>query len=356
MFAYDAGLTIDLDSALRLLSVRPDETSRETIKRSRRTPEYFDYRPAPLRVVQHSEPITLGKLSTRASVECTIFDFGAISVEYTIPFEGGLELLLDLSDALYENEALLADSRWRVERLLHTIGSAVREPHLSQVVEDYAVFHVHVCDVPPAELLPRHAPMLARILRAERDVLSQQEVDEALSTRVSYSERDLAILDWNAAIVIDDDAADTLAVLEFVNIELLEMRLLDDRLDTSLEEAYRIVESRRGLGGVLALAGGGKLRHISALQMDAAMLFEGVNNALKLVGDQYLARLYKLASGRLHLSDWDASILRKLATLESIYGKLLDRRTTRRMEVLEAIIILLFVVSIVLPFVTSAAK
>jgi uncharacterized Rmd1/YagE family protein len=60
--------------------------------------------------------------------------------------------------------------------------------------------------------------------------------------------------------------------------------------------------------------------------------------------------VYRLASLRFHVSDWDASILRKLQTLESIYQKMTDRASTRRMELLEWIIILLIAVSIALPF------
>jgi uncharacterized Rmd1/YagE family protein len=66
------------------------------------------------------------------------------------------------------------------------------------------------------------------------------------------------------------------------------------------------------------------------------------------LGDQYLARVYKMASLRFHLDDWDASILRKLHTLESIYQKMSDEAVNRRMEVLEAVIIILFVFSIIL--------
>jgi uncharacterized Rmd1/YagE family protein len=57
-----------------------------------------------------------------------------------------------------------------------------------------------------------------------------------------------------------------------------------------------------------------------------------------------------MASQRLYLEAWDASILRKLQTLNSIYGKLADRAATRRMEVREWIIIVLIALSIVLSF------
>ena len=76
-----------------------------------------------------------------------------------------------------------------------------------------------------------------------------------------------------------------------------------------------------------------------------------MNNAIKLVGDQYLARVYQLASERLHLPRWDAAVERKLATAESVYQKMTDAATTRRMEALEWIIIILILVSIVIAFV-----
>jgi hypothetical protein len=89
------------------------------------------------------------------------------------------------------------------------------------------------------------------------------------------------------------------------------------------------------------------LQRVARLQVDGTILFEGVNNTLKLLGDPYLARVYRLAAQRFHLSDWDASILRKLKTVESIYEKISDQQSAFRMEVLEWIIILLIAVSIV---------
>src|SRR5574341_1552587 len=156
--------------------------------------------------------------------------------------------------------------------------------------------------------------------------------------------------DWNAALVIDVEADDVLTVLEFANVELLEMRFLDQRLDDALAQAYERL-TRRSRSWPLLRSTPSDLREISQWQVDSAILFEGVNNVLKLLGDQYLARLYRLTAERFHLSDWDASILRKLDTLESIYQKLSDRVASRRMEALEWIIIVLIAVSIVLPFV-----
>ncbi len=79
-------------------------------------------------------------------------------------------------------------------------------------------------------------------------------------------------------------------------------------------------------------------------------MFEGVNNAIKLVGDQFLARVYRLASAKFHLPQWDASILRKLSTAQDIYEMIHDTRSARRMEVLELIIVILIAVEIVMPW------
>ena len=71
-----------------------------------------------------------------------------------------------------------------------------------------------------------------------------------------------------------------------------------------------------------------------------------MNNTLKLLGNQYLARVYRLVNKRFHLEDWDASILRKLQTLESIYGKISDQASNQRMEILESVIVILSTFSI----------
>jgi uncharacterized Rmd1/YagE family protein len=58
-----------------------------------------------------------------------------------------------------------------------------------------------------------------------------------------------------------------------------------------------------------------------------------------------------MVSARFHLEEWDASILRKLEALESLYQKVSDVAATWRLEMLEWIIIVLIAISIVLPFV-----
>ncbi|MEX2219940.1 MAG: hypothetical protein WD749_14405 [Phycisphaerales bacterium] len=348
LFAYDIGLSIRLEEASRLVAEVPE---RETIRHKRRTPTYFEYRPTPLRITQSGPGLTLGGFRTIDRVECVIYDFGAVSLSYAIPLAGPLSGLLPLADLLYENKDLLEDSRRRVDRLLERIRPAVDKPHIADLEEDYAIYQIEALDpaADAVDLLRTHRQTLAQILRAEPQLLSEQEVEDALTHRISYTPADAAVIDWNAAVLFQGDSEDVRAVLEYANVELLELRRLDDQLDHVLDRSYEAV-GRRDWRSALRLVPGREMRRIARMQMDSALLFEGVNNALKLVGDQYLARLYTMAAARLHLKEWDASILRKLQTAESIYQKLSDQAATRRLEVLEWIIILLIAVSVAISF------
>jgi len=190
-------------------------------------------------------------------------------------------------------------------------------------------------------LLADWAEPLARILRAETGHLSAGEIGDALSQRLSFGPDDVTIVDWNAALVRDAEGDETRAMLEFANVQLLELRHLDTELDRALEAACDAVAAAER-GGVRTLRPPkAALHRVGELQIDSAILFERVSNALKLVGDQFLSRLYRMVSQRFHVADWDRSIIRKLEALDGIYEKLFGRVTARRLEVLEWIVILL---------------
>jgi hypothetical protein len=350
LFAYDVALSIDLDKCdSRITALK----QRAQLKQSRRAPRYIEYTPAPLRVSTTAAPVEVAKFHTTSNVDLVIFDFGSVSVTYTIPLKCDLDDLVRLSDALYDNAALLGDSRRQVETLLAGLQDAVSQRHSEMRAETYSIFQIEEVAPhrPTDELYANHRHVIAQILRAETSTLSAQEVDDATSARVSFGADDLALIDWNGAVLFDRDANDVIAVLEFANVELLEMCWLDQQLDRALDEAYEALNRRSWRRNWLPGKSGADLRRVARLQVDSALLFEGVNNTLKLVGDQYLARAYRLISARLHLDEWDTGILRKLTSLESIYQKMSDVAATWRLELLEWIIIILIAVSIVIPFI-----
>ena len=354
-FAYDVGLSVDLEAASRLIT---EVAQRQLMRQRRRAATWFQYEPAPLLVSNKADPVRVGRFETDGTADCTLYDFGAASVCFRLPIDGPLDDLPALSDDLYDNDALMAESRRRVEELLATVRSAVTDPGVSPVVEDYAVFAFTAWGPALAaeDVIDRHADLLARMLLGERGELSPRQVGECLASRVAFGRTDAAVVDWHAAAVFDPEPADALAVLEHANVELAEMRLLDGKLDGVLERAHAMLAGRGERRVWPILPSSTELRRLAVLQMDAAALFEGVNNAIKLVGDQYLARLYRLAADRLHLPEWDANVLRKLQTADSIYHKIAEYRTHRRMEVLEIAIVVLIAVSIVIGFLPWGGK
>jgi hypothetical protein len=345
LFAYDTALSINLDDAERRIH---DATQRDTIRHKRRAPSYFEYQPPPLRITQTVEPFNLGTHQSRENVDLVVYDFGAVSVIYSIPIHGRFADLLGLSEELYDNQLLLSDSRRRVEQLLTSLGDTAIKGNIADVVEDYVIFHIEAFTtaLDPKELLANHAQEITQILRAERQALSDQEIEDALASKISFSSHDIALVDWNASLLLDRDGDDVRTVLEFANVELLEMRYLDQKLDRALNQAYETLSKRPVTLSRLLGYYSADLRSVAELQVDNALIFEGVNNTLKLLGDQYLARVYRIANKRFHLDEWDGSILRKLQTLESIYEKISDQGSNRRMEILEWVIVVLIAVSI----------
>ena len=109
--------------------------------------------------------------------------------------------------------------------------------------EEYIVFQLGEPRVATgSRTTPTGSPGLVRL---ESEPLSRSEVREATRLSLSYTPNDLVVLDWAAGFVADTDCADTLQVIEFANVQLLEFRHIDDRLDDRLEAAYRLIRPER---------------------------------------------------------------------------------------------------------------
>lgn len=355
LFAYDVGLSIDLARMKQRIAASQARLAESaSIRHKGHAPRYFQFDPLPLRVTQQRGTIEIGAHATRPTIDLVVYDFGGVSVSYEIPFAGTLEELVALSCELSSSTALREDSLERVQELLALVEDTVNKPGIAPLVEDYLVFLVEELDalLPPQRVLETCPALLARILRSERDPLSEQEIAEATGTRISFGPDDVAVIDWNAAFVLDQESEDVRAVLEFANLQLLELRFLDEKLDQALDRSYELIGSR---GGLHRLRLPGVTRHelarVARLQVDSAILFERVNNALKLLGDQYLARVYRAAAQRFRLNEWNTTLLRKLETTENIYEKVHDRSLDFRMEALEWIIVVLIAFEIVLSLV-----
>lgn len=345
--AIDLGFAIDLAHAERTLAA---DQIQQNFKKPRRAPEAQQLQRHSTRVAQSGFPVEVGKFRSHGPVEVVLWEFGAATIKYEIPLDCDYRDLVGLSDQLWDHQDLLKDARKRAESLLSAIEPAVDKPLLGSRMEDYVAFELQLPDRQPVSELwgSAHAATSASILRAEPGKLSEQEIAEALMMKCAYVEDEVVLIDWFAALLVGDDMEDELLVLELTIAELLELRNLDEQLDRGVDEAYSVLTRKRSWLASFSTRAD-DLGHVSQLQADAAVLFEGVDNALKLLGDQYLARLYRVASERFHLPQWDAAIERKLRVLDGIYEKLASRAASRRFELLEIVIIFLIAISTVMP-------
>jgi hypothetical protein len=343
LYVFEVGFAIDLAAAEQRLGLT---TERQVFRR----PGLAAARPAPLRALLDTSVTRMGPFTVLPEVEIVLYDFGAASVGYEIPLGATADELIALSVALREQPALLDDARGRVAGLIESLGPAVERPRIADLVEDYFVFRVQELagDPDAAAISSHHADLVARLLRAETGALSPEEIADATQARLSFSPRDVTFVDWDSAFVYDPDPDKLRAVLEFANVQLLELRYLDSQLDRIMERSYELLLKRTGWRAFTPSFLAADMRDLAFLQVDSAVLLERVSNAIKFLGEEYLARLYRLVSMRLHLAEWDAGITRKLATVGSIHEKMSDRAAARRMELLEWVIILLITFEVVL--------
>jgi hypothetical protein len=345
--AFDWGDEIDLDHAKRL--VRSEE---HPFLRRPRTPSSFAYRPAPLYFVLDEMQLNLPEIGhVKATAEATVFDFGGVSVDVNIPFDLKQDRFPSLAGRLADQDQLVQAATDLLTPLHRELLPSIRYPLWSSFNEDYFVFHFPPGPplLPPADMLRQEgAGWLAGLVRMESGPLSDEEVAEAIRLHLSYSPEDLFIADWAAAVLIDRDCDETLQTIEFVNLLLLEYRHLDERLDTRLTAAYKLIHPLARSWLPLWHTHHRPLRSLGELKMEANSMIERPVNVLKLLGDQYIARVHSLLSRRFHLEEWEQSIRRSLEIVEGVYAVVSDQAASWRTELLEIIVILLILFEIVM--------
>ncbi len=347
--AFDWGDEIDMERARHLV---PAET--QLLPRRRRTPSSVGYRPSPLRIVLPSIAVKLPELGeVLAPAVATVFDFAAVSVRLQAPFLLSEASLLRLAAALADPNTVTRTVRAALEPLYRQLLPAVHDPlWTDDLSEEYFVFQFPPrAPLLPEELLEAEAAWTAGLLRLESGPLSDDEVGEALRLHLSYSPEDLFVPDWGAAVLLDAACEETLQTIEFANLQLLEYRHIDDRLDKRLADAYGLVQAASRRRVAFWRSHDRPLRALGELKVEANGLFERTGNVLKLVGDQYLARVYRLLATRFHLREWERSIQRKLEVVEGVYQVIADQAVNYRTEFLEIIVILLILLEIVLALV-----
>jgi hypothetical protein len=320
---------------------------------SKRSPrQLFFYKPQMVRLPPSERVGPRGPVRVERVIK--LLPVGAISITVRVPFAvEHVEDLVDFHDLQFDNGSLHDEVRKLAEQTVTELKPHLIRPHAQLVEEEaYTVFCINspLVSVDGARVnaehwFQSHRRQVAALLTQEEDMarLSKQESDESTARYLSYYEDDIVVVDWDAALLIDEprDFDETLYIMELANMQLAELEAYDRILDAALDRAYRDLGERplRSRGDIL--------REIRELRIDLARMNDELSNITKFFGDWHLARIYEKLASRFHLAEWHRTIDGKLKTLDDLYQLLRSDQNNRLMVWLEATIVLLFIIDLV---------
>jgi hypothetical protein len=312
-------------------------------------PGYIRYQRPP--VVEPIEPLVL-ESGERLHGEIKYYDYGVLSVVFQLPFAGDWETLVRLASRWVWDVDFSAHAARIVKQRLERAAPALVKPYKEWLSEDYFVFHVReIAGLPTAiELLERHGPLVAQIVRGESTSLAESESNEVLQSRISFYPKDLAVIGWNAAFLYDtaDGAEMAIQLLEYANSQLLEFRHYDELLSRELESVYTSLE--KGTGPLRRWRMARSANALYSLLLEVMELTEHADNAIKFLSDMFAARLYRLAANKVGVPDYKNLVTQKLDTAGDLYRFMVDQFNQSRAFVLELAVVIILVIELIFLF------
>lgn len=351
IYAFDVAYEMTRQPVRELLG---QPVAQFVVDASKRSPRHlFFYRPQMVRLPPLERIGPHGPIRVERGIK--LLPVGAISITIRVPFVvQHIEDLVEYHDLQFSNGSLHDEVQRLAEEVRHELTPYYVRPVARLAEEEaYSVFCINsplltedAAPLSTEQWLRGHRRSVASLLTQEPDIdhLSKQEADESTGRFLSYYEHDLVVMDWDAALIIDQRANfdETLYVMELANLQLAELEAYDRILDDSLERAYRDLSARPMRGRTTIL------RELRELRIDLARFNDELSNITKFFGDWHLARIYENISARFHLGDWHRTIDGKLQTLDDLYQLLNHDQTNRWMLILEVTIVLLFVIDLVI--------
>jgi hypothetical protein len=285
-----------------------------------------------------------------------LFDFGVVSLRLTATMsDASWEEFVEFGKAFDQSDAVRECLTSEIAALVQRMQPAIDRPATSPIVEDYTIFRIDRLTNDDGSRLDARSLStneLLPLLSTETRALSAEAQQELISRRFSYYADDLVVVTWDSALIVDPDRSDhdVEYVLEFANAQLLELRVYDAELDAELPVLYDRIEERRRVPAVTRRYRP-LLAEMQTRVADITEIVERAENGFKVVNDVYLARVYVAALEVFREQAWRRGIDRKLRIFRDTYAMLNAEAQAARGELLEVMIILLFIADILLSFV-----
>ena len=351
IYAFDVAYDTARQPIAQLLGQPVQQFSMDGSKRNPR--QFFFYKPQMVRLPPIERTCSFGSFRVERAIK--LLPVGAISITMRIPFAvQDIEDLVAYHDLKFGDCSLHEEARKLAEQVVAELkGHLIRPQEQLPEEEAYTVFCIASpptgrdgLPVSAESWFQSHRRAVAALLtqESEGERLSKQESEESTGRYLSYYDNDLVVIDWDAALIVDEpgDFNETLYIMELSNLQLAELEAYDRILDNALERSYRDLSDRT------LRSRGDTLRQLREIRIDLARFNDELSNITKFFGDWHLARIYEKLASRFHLGDWHRNIDGKLKTLAELYQLLKQDQTNRWMMILETTVILLFIIDLVI--------
>lgn len=350
--AYDVAGEVNLELVQRMLvNKNPDKF------RLRKFHREMSIQDPPVILNLGEQDYIMDGQTYRVSITGKVWNYGAVSLNFKIPVQSDTcNKLTDLifnfeQDPFFEN--IGTDL---VNDIIGAIAPAVKDPNTWEELEDYTVIQFVAprgcLDLPESFNFDE----LARLVEGQKNLtLSNQILEQIKNSLFQYSDEDLIIIDWNRAVIMGDqeEVEELTGIVEFAICQLLEMRFYDNLLDQKISNLYKAIKSQQSTFFSNRYA---KLAHeASLLFIELSEVIELVENSLKVIGDTYYAKVYRVAIDRFQIPAWRRSISQKLDNLSNISSLFSSEINERRNQLMELIIIILIAIEVV-PFVWNLVQ
>lgn len=330
---YETGQEINLDKLEKEMAA-DHNISRRRFLRVKPTSIQLDVPPLLLNLGSFTLTYQQKKISLQAKAR--IYDIGAVSIcliyendssspfdltSFALSFSGqrGLEEVFDLY----------------IDMLTNTLSFYMGKINIDpDFYEDYTIYRI---------TRPDEAPDPMPVLMGEKADFSSQMRQQVINNTLSYSKDDFAIISWDTALLCDpEDPEDLRDLIEFANVQLLELRYYDAILNKHMEKMYDDIEAAEKLSRYARL----KLyRRIMADLMeiiaDITEVTEKIKNFIKITEDIYYARVYETTLRVLRTWQWSESLTRMTNVIYQNYSLLSNEVNVQHSNFLEWIIIIL---------------
>jgi hypothetical protein len=344
---YDVAEQVQLD---RLRGILGAEPPRREPSFKHPAPDYVRFERPP--VVEYPAAVSLVE-GEPYRTRIKYFDYGVISVELERDFEADWDELVQLSSRSIAAPEIERCASELMRTHLERVRPALVQPYESWLSEDYYVIHLKEAlddDGKPlaaGTILSARGGEIAQIVRGESRPLAEGERNEALQSSMSYYPSDLLVVGWVAAVVYDtaQGAVPTIQLLEYANAQLLEYRHYDEILTRVLANVYQMLQAKGGLLRHWRVAR--QAERLNAMRLEITELTERTDTAIKFLSDMFYARAYRVAAGKVGVTDYRNLVERKLRIAGDLYESMVSGFRQARSFVLEAMVVAILVIELI---------